>query len=657
MKIKNLKINGFGKLENKKIEFSDGINVIVGNNEAGKSTLLKFITSMFYGVSKNKNGKEIPDFERYKPWNTDDYSGRISYKLDNGEEYEVYREFKKKLPIIYNENKDDITKRYQIDKNKESLFFIEQTGISEENFFSTSVSEQENVKLSNNMKNAVIQRLSNLLSTGNENTSYKKAIDKLNKNQLEEIGSQRSVGRPINQVEEEIEKLENEKKAIEQYQSKKYQVEEQKQNLKIDLEDNNASIDLLRRQKTNLEKVQLEEEKNKILKNVLEENLQNQKRLEEKIENICKERRENLKPNKIGYILSTLAIIIIGIISVLTKKYIALSLNLIPIILITILGITNNKKKNKIRQNGKRLYGQKVLLEEEIDRLKKEYNQKEAEIRNKEQEILNNQKLAEREIISDFIGKIDRETIEDILSTKYERIVEFIDEKERENAEFKASEKRIEIDNENIISKLEDLVKIDEKLEKFYEKKDELLELNNIYEIVKKEIENSYQEIKENITPEFIEELNNIISEVTNGKYQNIYLDSENNLLVETEKGNYVPIEMLSTGTIDLIYLALRLSATKEISKENLPIILDESFAYYDKERMTKILKYLSSLKQYQVLILTCSEREIQTLKQEGISYNIIELWIIKSSKTNNKYWLRGKTLKYYKYRKKIQKN
>jgi len=87
-----------------------------------------------------------------------------------------------------------------------------------------------------------------------------------------------------------------------------------------------------------------------------------------------------------------------------------------------------------------------------------------------------------------------------------------------------------------------------------------------------------------------------------------------------------MPIELLSAGTIDLIYLALRLSATKEISKENLPIILDESFAYYDKERMTQILKYLETLKQYQVLILTCSEREIQILKQEKIPHNIIEI-------------------------------
>ena len=626
MRLNNLKINGFGKLENKEIEFSDGINIIVGKNEAGKSTLLKFITSMFFGASKNKNGKNIPDLEKYRPWSDAEYSGKISYKLDNGAEYEVYREFKKKSPIIYNQAKDDISKLYQVDKNKENLFFVEQTGITEENFFATSVSEQENVKLSNNMKNEVIQKLSNIVSTGNENISYKKAIDKLNKNQLENVGSQRSVGRPINQVEEEIEKLEQDKKEIEKYKEKKYQVEEEKNSLKIDVEDNKIILDLLRRQKMNLEKTQLENEKIKILKKSLEENREKQLRLEAKIDNLEDERKENLKKNHVGYYIDILIIILITAMSIYLKKYSYLILNVVPIILILFSLITNNKKKNKIKRNGKKLHQERILVEEELENAEEEYVKKEKEIEQKEKEILLNQRQKEETIVKEFINKIDKEIIEDILSTKYENIVEFIDEKERELTEYKITEKTIEIDNENVIKKLEDLVEMDEKLEKLYERKDELLQLNNMYEIVKEEIENAYQEMKENITPEFIEELKNILNQVTNGKYTNLYLDSDNNILIETENGKYVPIEMLSTGTIDLIYLALRLSAVKEISKENMPIILDESFAYYDKERMRRILRYLSTQREHQILIFTCSEREIEVLEEENIFYKTIKM-------------------------------
>lgn len=626
MKIKKLRINGFGKLENKEINFTDGINIVNGKNESGKSTLLKFITAMFYGVSKNKNGKTIPDFDRYTPWSESEYSGKISYQLDNGEEYEVYREFKKKSPIIYNSNKDDISKLYQIDKSKENLFFTEQTGITEDNFLATCVSEQENVKLSNSMKNTVIQKLSNIVATGDENISYQKAIDKINKKQLENIGSQRSTGRPINKVEEEIDKLEAEKKEIEIYKDKKYQVEEKRNILKDDLEDNEAIIDLLRKQKINLEKTQLEKEKLKISEKSLEDEEKRQEKMQEKIEELCQLKQDKLRKNNLPYYALLILIIIISSICVYIENYIFLLINILPVILMITIFFKNNKKRSDNKKKNKKIHQEIAALEEELERSKKEYNDKRTELENRNNIIILNQKNEEDSIKRIFQNKLDKDVIEDILQTRYEKIIEFIDEKEREQTQFKINEKTIEVDNENIIKKLENLVKIDEQLEKLYERKDELIQLNDMYEIVKKEIENAYQEMKEKITPEFIEELKNILFKVTNGKYSNLYIDSENNIIIETQNGKYVPIEMLSIGTIDLIYLSLRISAAKEISQEKMPIILDESLIYYDEERMTRILKYLSNLKDRQIILLTCSERETKILETENIHYNKIEL-------------------------------
>ena len=91
MKINYLKINGFGKLKNKEINLENNINLIYGKNESGKSTLLSFINSMFYGISKNKNGKEISDYEKYKPWVGEEFSGKLKYSLDNNENYEIFR--------------------------------------------------------------------------------------------------------------------------------------------------------------------------------------------------------------------------------------------------------------------------------------------------------------------------------------------------------------------------------------------------------------------------------------------------------------------------------------------------------------------------------------------------------------------------------------
>ena len=625
MIIKHLKINGFGKIENKEYELGNKINIIEGNNESGKSTLLKFISSMFFGASKNKNGKIIPDFERYKPWNEAEYSGKIKYTLDNGNSFEVFRDFKKKTPIIYNESKEDISNNFGTDKSKESLFFVEQTGITENNFFATCISEQENVKLSSNMKNEVIQKLSNLVSTGDENTSYKKAIERLNKMELENVGTQRSSGRPLNIVEENIASLEEERKEVSKYEKEKYKIEENKQNLNLDIEDNKIVLKLLRKQKINLEKAELEEEKLKIFKKNLYQNKEEQNLLEEKLEGLVEERRENLNKSKIGYIIGIMLLLLIVVITMIVKKKLLLTAIVLPIGVILLNFISNKQKTKKIKKYGKKIQTERVELEDKLKSLKDNYEKQEKEIKQKEEEIQNKQKENEVIIATEFKNKIEEEIIEDILSTNYAKIVEFIDEKEREQTEFSINEKKIEIDNQNITQKLEEIVEIDEKLENYYEQKDNLLQLKNMYEIAKEEIEVAYQEIKENITPEFIEELKEILSQVTNGKYKECYIDSENNILVETNNGKYVPIEMLSIGTIDLVYMALRLSAAQEISKEKMPIILDESFAYYDNERMARILKYLSDLNR-QIIIFTCSNREKALLEAENIDFKPINL-------------------------------
>lgn len=147
MNINKIKINSFGKLKEKEINLKNGINIIYGKNESGKSTLLKFIINTFYGISKNKKGKEYSDFEKYTPWIGDDFSGKIEYELNNKNKYEIYRDFKKKNPKIFNDNMEDISKEFNIDKTKGNQFFYEQTGVDEELFLSTLVVGQTETKL------------------------------------------------------------------------------------------------------------------------------------------------------------------------------------------------------------------------------------------------------------------------------------------------------------------------------------------------------------------------------------------------------------------------------------------------------------------------------------------------------------------------------
>lgn len=93
MKINKINIASFGKFKNKQIEFSDGFNLIYGENEMGKTTVMEFIKMMFYG-SKVKGGDSVTNpRKRYMPWNSDNMAGSIEF-THGGTFYRLEREFK-----------------------------------------------------------------------------------------------------------------------------------------------------------------------------------------------------------------------------------------------------------------------------------------------------------------------------------------------------------------------------------------------------------------------------------------------------------------------------------------------------------------------------------------------------------------------------------
>ncbi len=120
------------------------------------------------------------------------FHGKISYVLDDGSKYEVFRDFRKKNPNIYNEDLDDVSNSFNIDKNFGNRFFYDQTKVDEELFLSTIVSLQAETKLEEKEQSVLVQKMSNLVSTGEDNLSYAKIMNKLNKRQIEEIGSKRT---------------------------------------------------------------------------------------------------------------------------------------------------------------------------------------------------------------------------------------------------------------------------------------------------------------------------------------------------------------------------------------------------------------------------------------------------------------------------------
>ena len=649
MKINKIKINSYGKIKNKEINLENHLNIIYGKNESGKSTILNFIINILYGISKSKNGKEISDYEKYKPWNSDEFSGKLTYELDNKNKYEIFREFNKKNPKIFNENMQEISNEFNIDKKNGNEFFYEQTNIDLNMYLSTSVSLQQEVKVGKNIQNLMIQKISNLLGTGEDNISYKKAVDNLNKMQLEKIGTERSKEKPINIIQKKIEENTKKINELKEYKNMQFEIYEKINEIENKINKEQTKNNLLKEIKNIFEKNEINNEKIKIKEKINEDNKNKINNINEKLNNKnfndiknnnVKLQIKKTKKNKIikKYNIILIILLLINIIlNIFIPKYLNINiikylfLALIPIFLIYYfikINIINKKIKN-IQNN---INNNNEFNEKEIMELNNNYNlinENYKKINNEiEQEknsnifILNSEK---NNIINKYSYKLSQEEINKLF--KYENIEKnsVLIENEIDNLKYELN--KLELNRDNIEKELEKLLNLEEEQQILKQQLTELQEENKAIELTKKLLEKAYEKMKNDISPIFTKKLSENISNITNNKYKKIFLNDEQGLIVELENGNYIPADRLSAGTIDQLYLSLRFAMLDEISKEKVPIILDEAFAYFDDERLKNILLFLN--KEYsdrQIIIFTCTKREKELLEENFIKFNYIEL-------------------------------
>ena len=650
MKINKIKINSYGKLKNKEINLESNLNIIYGKNESGKSTLLKFILNIFYGASRNKKGRDISDFEKYKPWDSEEYSGKLTYELDNRNKYEIYREFNKKNPNIFNEKGEDIVKEFNIDKNKGSEFFYEQTQISEDMFLATSVAMQQEVKIGKNEQNILIQKISNLLETGEDNISYKKAVDKLNKMQLDKIGTERSREKPINIIKKDIYNIEEKINELKKYENIQYEIEDEKNSLKNNLKEKKIKNELLKEIKINNEKNNLENEKIKIKEKIVEENKNkiniiknnlekiNNKIIEEKnyqnnIDGKYEKNKLNKKLNLFFILLIIINILWILFIPKLIENKIIRYIFLLTVPTFLIFYIFSKNKLNKkikiLEKNNKnnfeKINNEKNNLENEINIYKNNIEQLLNEINKIKSDNNFKSDLEKNNLIKKYEKNIDKNEIDYLL--KKDNINYDINLLENEISNLKIEINKLELRKENIEPELENLSSMEEELYSLNEQYSNLRKTNDSIELAKKLLSRAYDNMKNSVSPVFTKKLSSNIETITKGKYCKLTFNDEQGLIVELENGNYIPAERLSIGTIDQLYLSLRLAMLDEISNEKVPIILDEAFAYYDNERLKNILLYLlEEFNDRQIIIFTCTDRETNILNKENMNFNFIEI-------------------------------
>lgn len=194
MKIKKLGIKSFGKFQDKEIEFKNGLNIVYGNNEAGKSTTHKFIQGMFFGFFKpySKNKLYSDEYKRFKPWNSDLYKGSLEFTIGKSE-YRIERNFDKKnedFKLFDNITGEELTDKLPYDGSTKQRIISPVIRLNSVLFNNTISIAQLGNKTEKDFKKEISETLANYEKGNDNNISVNKAIAYLEK-QKAEIGTRK----------------------------------------------------------------------------------------------------------------------------------------------------------------------------------------------------------------------------------------------------------------------------------------------------------------------------------------------------------------------------------------------------------------------------------------------------------------------------------
>jgi len=102
----------------------------------------------------------------------------------------------------------------------------------------------------------------------------------------------------------------------------------------------------------------------------------------------------------------------------------------------------------------------------------------------------------------------------------------------------------------------------------------------------------------------------------------------EKSIFVERASGEQLDSTLLSRGTAEQLYLAMRFALADEYAKTvALPLIMDDIFVNFDADRLSRTLKVLSSVShKHQIILFTCHEHVVHALQATLPGLQLINL-------------------------------
>ena len=611
MRLLELHIDGFGKFHDRTISFNDGINIIYGKNEAGKSTLHTFIRGMLFGIERGRGRAAKNDlYTKYEPWeNSGTYEGWLRLEKD-GTIYRIERRFRKenKSLKIINETKG-------LEEEATPAFVSSLLdGLTETMYNNTISIGQLKSATEDGMVTELKNYIANMNTTGNISLNITKATAFLRNQKLSlEAGLIPEASREFTSLLAEIRNVEAEiagpeyENQLAAYQNMRTQVK--------------GLIDNTQTQKKDLD------EKLANGKKVLSDNgftdrasvdamSSDAERLYSEYNTLNGEC--NKKSRKV---LSGLTAVlgVAGLGAAATLGYFNLTAYLpvcgaaataaVIFFIISLFILQKDKECHRLFDNTSselgallaRHLGDSAVSEDAMNAFRA--------------------RMGEFSKLCDMVTQSEaeiRKFLEDLsnLQTKQAGCSEMIEKQQRTQWEL---EKKLEHLN-NCKNKAKALKRTLAENDRIH---DEIVAID----LAQETMADLSSSIRDSFGLYLNKEASQYITGITGGIYDSMSIDENLNVFLNT-KTKLVPLENVSSGTMDQVYLALRLAAAKLLqgSGSGFPLIFDDSFTQYDDERLKTALEWLASAYGDQIIIFTCHRREPQMLRARQVEFQLIEM-------------------------------
>ena len=611
MRLLELHIDGFGKFHDRTISFNNGINIIYGKNEAGKSTLHTFIRGMLFGIERGRGRAAKNDlYTKYEPWeNSGTYEGWLRLEKD-GTIYRIERRFRKenKSLKIINETKG-------LEEEATPAFVSSLLdGLTETMYNNTISIGQLKSATEDGMVTELKNYIANMNTTGNISLNITKATAFLrNQKRSLEAGLIPEASREFTALLAEIRNVEAEisgpeyenqlaayqnmrtqvKGLIDNTQAQKKDLDEKLANGKKVLSDNGftdrASVDAMSASAEKLysEYASLKTECNKKSRKIL------------------------------SALTAVLGIAGLGAAAVLgyfnLTAYLpvcgAAAAAAVLFFIISLVIRQKDKEYHRIFDNTSAELGSLLARHLGDSAVSKD--------------AMNafRARMGEFSKLCDMVSQSETEIkkfLEDLssLQTKQAGCSEMIEKQQRTQWEL---EKKLE-HLSNCKNKAKALKRTLAENDRIH---DEIVAID----LAQETMADLSSSIRDSFGLYLNKEASQYITGITGGIYDSMSIDENLNVFLNT-KAKLVPLENVSSGTMDQVYLALRLAAAKLLqgSGSGFPLIFDDSFTQYDDERLKTALEWLASAYGGQIIIFTCHRREAQMLRARQVEFQLIEM-------------------------------